>query len=45
MGSLTKEEIIEEIRKGSVVGKQILEVEIDYYKSLAKDEDKSSVSI
>ncbi len=36
--NLTKEQIIEEIHNGSEVGKQILEVEIDYYKNLAKEE-------
>ena len=37
MGSLTKEEIVQEIRKGSEIGKQIFEIELDYYKSLVKD--------
>lgn len=36
--NLTKEEIIEEINKGSEIGKQILETEIDYYKNLAINE-------
>lgn len=34
---LNKEQIIEEILKGSEVGKQILETEINYYKGLVKD--------
>jgi len=40
MVSLTKKEIIQEILKGSDIGKQILETEIDYYKSLVKEENK-----
>ncbi len=36
---LTKQEIIEEIKKGSEIGKQIFEVELDYYKSLVKDKE------
>ncbi len=34
---LTKEQIIEEIRKGSDIGKEIFEIELDYYKSLVKE--------
>lgn len=34
--NLTKEQIIEEIKKGSEIGKEIFEVELEYYKSLVK---------
>jgi len=37
---MDKEEIIKEIREGSEVGKQILGIEIDYYKNLAKEPEK-----
>ncbi len=37
MASLTKEEIVEEINKGSEIGKQIFEIELEYYKNLTKD--------
>ncbi len=39
MGSLTIEEIIEEIKKGSEIGKEIFKIELDYYRSLVKIEN------
>ncbi len=39
--NLTKEEIIKEICNGSEVGKQILKVEIEYYKGLAEPSQKT----
>ena len=36
---LTKQEIIEEIKKGSEIGKEIFEIELDYYRSLARDKE------
>ena len=38
--NLTKEQIIEEIKKGSEIGKEIFKIELDYYKSLAREEEK-----
>jgi len=35
--NLNKEEIIKEIKSGTEVGKQILKIEIDDYKSLVKE--------
>lgn len=42
--NLNKEQIIEEIKKGSEVGKQILETEISYYKGLVKEPSPNSNS-
>lgn len=39
--NLTKEKIIQEILNGSEIGKQILEIEIDYYRSLVKEKQSS----
>ena len=36
MGSLSKEQIIEEIKKGSEIGKEIFKIELDYYRSLVR---------
>ncbi len=33
---LTKEEMINEIKKGSEIGKEIFKIELDYYRSLVK---------
>ncbi len=40
--NLNKEQIIEEIERGSEIGKEIFEIELNYYRSLVKkkQEDK-----
>ena len=41
--NLNKQEIIEEIRKGSDIGKEIFKIELDYYRDLVKiNEDSPS---
>jgi len=34
--NLTREEIIREIQEGSEIGKEIFEIELSYYKDLAR---------
>ncbi len=38
--SLNKEEIIEEIKSGSEIGKEIFEIELNYYRSLVNVDAK-----
>ncbi len=42
--NLSKEQIIEEILKGSKIGKKIFEIEMNYYKDLAKDNSPTKTS-
>jgi len=39
--NLNKKEIIEEINKGSEVGKQIFEIELNYYRDLVRDNSQN----
>lgn len=41
--NLSKEEIIKEIRNGSKIGKEIFEIELSYYKNLARSTETTGM--